>query len=162
MVRKRTNPAVEPAGGFPGLSNDDTDYIIFRIGEIYLNRAEANYYLGNTGSALTDLNMIRARAGMPDKATIDEATLQNERLVELSWENHSYWDLRRWRVAEAELDGKRMAGVKWYYNYNTSKYRVDFINAEGVPRIFQSHYYYMPFPVERLTENNNLVQNPGY
>ncbi len=162
MPKKRTNPTVEPAGGFPGLSNEDTDYQIFRLGEIYLNRAEANYYLGNTGPALTDLNMIRARAGMPDKLAIDEPTLQNERLMELSWENHSFWDLRRWRIAEAELDGKRMAGVKWYYNYNTSKYRVDFINAEGVPRIFQSHYYYMPFPVERLAENNNLVQNPGY
>ena len=67
-----------------------------------------------------------------------------------------------WRIAEETLDGVRMAGVNWYYNYDTKKYQIDFINAEGVPRIFQSHYYYMPMTVERMTENSNMVQNPGY
>jgi len=162
MVKKRTRPDVEPSGGFPGLSNDDTDYQVFRLGEIYLNKAEALYYLGQDAQALATLNIIRARADMPPKAAIDEPTLQNERLVELSWENHSYWDLRRWRIAEQVLDGVRMVGIKWYYNYNTKKYRVDLINAEGVPRIFQSHYYYLPLSIERVTENPNMVENPGY
>jgi hypothetical protein len=162
MVKKRTRPDVEPSGGFPGLANDDTDFRIFRLGEIYLNKAEALYYLGQDAEALTTLNRIRQRAGMPDKTEITEEILQNERLVELSWENHSYWDLRRWRIAEQVLDGVRMQSVKWYYNYNTSRYQVDLVNAEGVPRIFQSHYYYLPLSVERTTENSNLVENPGY
>ena len=162
MVKKRTNETVEPSGGFPGLANDETDVIIFRLGEVYLNRAEANFYLDNDAEALADLNIIRARAGMPAKLAIDEATIQSERLIELTWENQSWWDMRRWRIAEAELDGKRMAGVKWYYNYNTAKYRVDFINGEGVARIFLSHYYYLPMTLDRTSENPNIVQNPGY
>ncbi len=162
MVRKRTNPAVFPSGGYPGLFNDETDYIIFRLGEIYLNLAEASYYLGNTSEALDALNRVRERAGMPPKTEITEDILQNERLVELSWENHSYWDLRRWRIAQEVLDGVRMAGIKWFYNYETKKYMVDLINAEGVPRIFQSHYYYLPLGISRVTENPNMVENPGY
>jgi len=162
MVRKRTNPNVQPSGGFPGLKNDDTDYIIFRLGEIYLNLAEAAFYLGNTSEALTALNTLRARAGMPPKTEITEEILQNERLVELTWENQSYWDERRWRIAEGLLDGVRMAGVKWWYNYDTKKYQIEFINAEGVPRIFKSHYYYLPIGLDHITDNPNMVENPGY
>jgi len=162
MVRKRTNPDVDPSGGFPGLKNDGTDYIIFRLGETYLNLAEAAYYLGRTAEALAALNRVRERAGMPPKSEITEEILQNERLVELSWENQSYWDIRRWRIAEQLLDGVRMAGVKWIYNYDTKKYQISFINAEGVPRIFKSHYYYMPLGIDRVVENPNMVENPGY
>jgi starch-binding outer membrane protein, SusD/RagB family len=162
MVKKRTRPDVYPSGGFPGLDNDDTDFSVFRLGEIYLNKAEAAHYLGNDSEALTLMNRVRERAGMPPKASFAMDEYQNERLVELSWENHSFWDLRRWRIAKETLDGVRMAGVKWYYNYDTKKYRIDFINAEGVSRIFQNHYYYMPMTVERMTENPNFVQNPGY
>ena len=162
MVRKRTNPDVNPSGGFPGLKNDPTDYIIFRLGETYLNLAEGLFYLGRDAEALDALNTVRARAGMPAKTEINIETIQTERLVELSWENHSYWDLRRWRIAEEILDGVRMAGVNWFYNYDTKKYIVDFINAEGVPRIFKSHYYYMPLGVSRIVENPNMVEHPGY
>ncbi|MEM7371715.1 MAG: RagB/SusD family nutrient uptake outer membrane protein [Bacteroidota bacterium] len=162
MVRKRTNPNVEPSGGFPGLKNDDTDYIIFRLGEIFLNLAEAHFYLDQTAQALDALNAVRERAGMPPKAEINDDILQNERLVELSWENQSYWDERRWRIAEALLDGVRMAGIKWIYNYETKKYQIEFINAEGVPRIFKSHYYYMPLGISRVADNPNMVENPGY
>jgi len=162
MVRKRTDEDVSPSGGYPGLFNDETDYVVFRLGEIYLNLAEANFYLNNTAEAMAALNRVRERAGMPPKTEITEDILQNERLVELSWENQSYWDLRRWRIAQEVLDGVRMAGVKWWYLYETKKYQVELINAEGVPRLFQDHNYYLPFGTARVAENPNLVENPGY
>lgn len=162
MVKKRTRPDVEPSGGFPGLVNDDTDFKVFRLGEMYLNKAEAAYYLGNNAEALSSMNRIRERAGMPPKAVFNMTEYQNERIVELMWENHSYWDLRRWRIAEETLNGARMTGVRWFYNYDTEKYRVAFINAEGNPRIFLSHNYYLPFRLNRVIENPNMVQNPGY
>ena len=162
MVKKRTDPNVSPSGGFPGLFNDDRDYIVFRLGEVYLNLAEANFYLNNTTVALAALNRVRERAGMPPKTEITEDILQNERLVELSWENHSYWDLRRWRIAQEVLDGVRMAGVKWFYLYETKKYAVELIKAEGVPRLFQAHNYYLPLGTARVAENPNLAENPGY
>lgn len=160
MIKKRLNPAIQPTGF--NLQNDDTDYIIFRLGEIYLNLAEAAFYLNKPTEALVALNKVRERAGMPDKTEITEDNIQNERLVELTMENQSYWDLRRWRIAEDVLNGKRMQGIKWIYNFDTQKYQITFINAESVPRIFQNYYYYLPLGIDRVTENPNMVENPGY
>ncbi|MGC4234957.1 MAG: RagB/SusD family nutrient uptake outer membrane protein [Niabella sp.] len=158
MVRKRCNEAMKPE---PVIA-DETDYIIFRLGEIYLNLAEAAFYLGYNDEALTTLNTLRARANMPPKAAITEQVIQNERLVELSWENHSYWDLRRWRTAKAWLDGKRMRGLQYAYNYDTKKYRITLTNAEGVARTFMDRNYYLPLGVGRVAENPNFIENPDY
>ena len=159
MVRKRCNESMKlPTDVF----NDQTDYIVFRLGEIYLNLVEAAYYLNYTDEALTTLNRLRERADMPPKTIIDEATIQNERLVELSWENHSYWDIRRWRIAKQLLDGVRTQGLVFTYNYDTKKYRIRLIAGEGVARIFQDRNYYMPLGVNRVAENPNFVENPDY
>jgi len=142
--------------------NDQTDYIIFRLGEMYLNLSEAAFYLNLTNEALTMLNSLRQRANMPPKAAINEATLRNERLVELSWENQSYWDIRRWRIAKQLLDGVRTKGLIFTYNYDNKKYIITMKNAEGVARIFQDRNYYLPLGINRVAENPSLVDNPGY
>lgn len=141
---------------------DDTDYIAFRMGEIYLNMAEAAFYLGNTSEALNAINTLRARAGMPPKAAITEDVIRNERAVELTFEDHRYYDLRRWRIAEQVLNGLRTKGLKYVYNYDTKKYQISLKNAEGVARTFQERHYYYPLGVNRLADNPNLVENPGY
>ena len=161
MVKKRCNEnIIMPTDVF----NDETDCIIFRLGEIYLNLAEAAYYLGYNNEALIMLNRIRERAGMPPKAEINEAILQNERLVDLTWENHSYWDIKRWRIAKDVLDGVRMQGLRYTYNYDTKKYRIELVNAspETVARTFQERNYYLPLGVNRVAENPNLIENPDY
>ena len=158
MIRKRTNENLKTQP----VINDETDYIVFRVGEMYLNLAEAAYYLGYTGEALTVLNRLRERADMPPKTVITEDVIRNERLVELTWENHSYWDLRRWRIAKDVLDGVRLKGLKFTYNYDTKKYKIAIINAEGVARTFQDRNYYLPLGVDRVAENPNFVENPGY
>jgi hypothetical protein len=158
MVRKRTNENIYPEN----LTNDDTDYIIFRLGEVYLNLAEAAFYLGKDSEALTALNRLRQRAGMPPKTSISAPVIQNERLVELTWENHSYWDIRRWRIAKSLLDGVRLKGMEFTYMYNTKKYKIALPNAEGVARTFQDHNYYLPLAVGKTSENPNIVENPGY
>lgn len=158
MVRKRCNENMTPEP----VRNDETDYIIFRIGETYLNLTEAAYYLGKNGEALEALNRLRERAGMPPKLEITEDIIQNERLVELTWENQSYWDLRRWRIAKDVLDGVRMQGCEYTYNYDTKKYKIKLNNAEGVARTFLDHNYYLPLGVDRVSENPKIVENPGY
>lgn len=158
IPRKRVNETMTP----DGVQSDDTDYIIFRVGEIYLNLAEAALYLNKDAEALNLLNRVRQRAGMPPKSSINEEILQNERLVELTWENQSYWDLRRWRIAKDVLHGKRFQGLEYTYNYDTKKYIISFKNAEGVARTFLDHNYYLPLGISRITENNNFVENPGY
>jgi len=158
MVRKRCNEKMKTEP----VINDETDCIIFRLGETYLNLAEAAFYLGYTQEALDALNRLRQRADMPPKSMITEAIIQNERLVELTWENHSYWDIRRWRIAKQVLDGVRMRGLQYTYNYNTKKYKITLTNAEGVARIFQDRNYYLPLGVDRVAENPNFVENPDY
>src|SRR5690606_19234019 len=158
MVRKRANENLKTQP----VINDDTDYIIFRLGEMYLNLAEAAVYLNKPDEALTALNRLRERADMPPKTMITEDIIQNERLVELTWENHSYWDLRRWRIAEEVLDGVRLKGLKYIYNYDTKKYQITLINSEGVARTFQKRNYYLPLGVGRVAENPKFVPNPGY
>jgi hypothetical protein len=159
MVRKRCNEKmILPTDVY----NDDTDYIIYRMGEIYLNLTESAYYLNHTGEALDALNRLRQRAGMPPKTEITEAIIQNERLVELCWENQSYWDIRRWRIAKQLLDGVRMRGLQFTYNYDTKEYKILVINAEGVARTFQDWYYYLPLGIDRIADNPSLVENPGY
>ncbi len=73
---------------------------VIRISEMYLNRAEANYELGNTAAALADLNQIRTRAGLAAApATLSGVALLsdilNQRRIELAFEGHRFHDLKR-------------------------------------------------------------------
>ncbi len=148
---------VHPLGG-----EDDSDYYVFRLGEIYLNLAEAALYLGKTGEALDALNAVRVRANMPPKTEITEDNLRNERAVELAFEDHRYWDIRRWRIAVQVLDNVRMQGLRYDYNYDTQKYQIKLKNGDGVVRVFQERNYYFPLTVDRVVDNPNFVENPGY
>ncbi|MFC2098574.1 RagB/SusD family nutrient uptake outer membrane protein [Bacteroidota bacterium] len=147
-----------------------TDYMVFRLGEIYLNLAEAAYALGGKDAeALDALNTVRRRADMPDKTTIDWPIIQNERAVELAFERHRYWDLRRWRIAETVLSSasRPFTGVVWRKDYsNPGMYEIIHTTTgaatDGWPRIFLSHHYYFPISQQRTQENTALVENPGY
>jgi hypothetical protein len=157
-LRKRLDESRQlPIGGL-----DDTDYIVFRLGEIYLNMAEAAFHLGMTGEALDAINMIRDRAGMPARVGLTWDNIMQERQVELFAEDHRYWDLRRWRTAVETLDGKRLKGLQYVYNQDEGTYTVKFKNAEGKSRIFQERHYYLPFGLARLADAPALVENPGY
>lgn len=138
------------------------DYHIFRLGETYLNLAEAAFYLEKTGEALDALNEIRKRAGMPALDTIDEDAIRNERAVELVFEEHRFWDLRRWRIAEEVLNNTMHKGLSFVYNHDTKKYQISVKDAIRSPRIFLSHHYYYPLTLNKLSDNPNLVENPGY
>ena len=138
------------------------DYHIFRLGETYLNMAEAAFYLNKPEEALTYLNEIRQRAGMPDKLTIDEETIRNERAVELVFEDHRFWDLRRWRIAEEVLNGVKHQGLSFVYNHDTKKYKITVKNAISNAREFLPQHYYFPLTLNKLSDNPNLVENPNY
>jgi starch-binding outer membrane protein, SusD/RagB family len=158
LVRKR----IDEGEINPGRGTSKTDYMIFRYGEILLNAAEAAFYLNKPGDALNYINLIRERAGMPFHTSISENDIRHERRVELAYEDHRYWDLRRWRVAQQELDGLRTQGLEFTYHYNEDKYQLQLKNGEASVRIFQERHYYFPLGVNRLAENPNLIENPGY
>ncbi|WP_108424488.1 RagB/SusD family nutrient uptake outer membrane protein [Flagellimonas amoyensis] len=151
----------------------DTDYIIFRLGEIYLNYAEAAIELGNDGEALWAINKIRERAGMPLYTSISRDLVRKERKVELAFEGNRYFDLRRWRVAENELS-QGFHGLQFTldgssfeegsYDVLTAKYILTIENnVNGTPTpIFDERNYYLPIGLSRTGQNPNLEENPGY
>ncbi|GAB1308714.1 RagB/SusD family nutrient uptake outer membrane protein [Urechidicola sp. KH5] len=159
LLRKRVDEGTE----FPIGNTDDTDYIVFRLGETYLNLAEAAFHLGYTDEALDAINMIRARAGMPARTSLTLENIQQERRVELFAEDQAYWDLRRWRIAVDVLNGTNLQGLKFTYNGATDKYKIQIRRGASTgPRVFQEKHYYLPITINRVADNPNLVENPGY
>ncbi|MBC7893503.1 MAG: RagB/SusD family nutrient uptake outer membrane protein, partial [Sphingobacteriaceae bacterium] len=80
----------------------------YRYAEVLLNAAEAAFELGQTGVAVGYMNAVRARAGLVIPLTPGDLTFDrivHERKVELSFENHLLWDMKRWRIAHIVWDG---------------------------------------------------------
>jgi len=138
-------------------------WIVFRLSEIYLNYAEAEAELGNTATALTYLNKIRQRAGMPDVVSAGGSDLidkiRQERRVELCFEGHRFFDLRRWGIAD-QGNGAALGIIITPTNAQntTFSYQVDTVQQ----RVWQSSFYYYPIPRSEIQANPNLTQNPGY
>jgi len=146
------------------LTESRTDFQIFRYGEILLNFAEAAFELGKSGEALNAINQIRDRAGIAKLTAVDREKIHHERKVELAFENHRYWDLRRWRKAETSLT-RSFSGMQYILDYATKKYKILIVNdVDGAttPPKFPAHTYYFPITKARIAQNQNLVENPGY
>jgi hypothetical protein len=141
-----------------------TDWQLFRYGEILLNYAEAAFELGKSADALGAINQLRDRAGIALLSSIDREKIRHERKVELAFEAHRYWDLRRWRIAEKELTINR-SGLQYSLDYNTRKFKllvVENIDGTVSPPLFYDYNYYFPITLVRTGNNPKLVENPGY
>lgn len=152
-------------------------YVHLRYAEILLNYAEAAAELGQTEEALEKLNAVRARVGMPDvpadggpNRTLMER-IRQEREVELAFEGHRYFDVRRWLIgpeAYKNAKGVRVVGrltskadpeaqqlVRNWYDYEYNVFTVQ-------EREWKDKNYFVPIPLEEMNRNPKLVQNPGY
>jgi starch-binding outer membrane protein, SusD/RagB family len=145
-------------------SNSGTDYIVFRYAEVLLNFAEAAFELGKEGEAIIPVNQIRSRAGISSLSSITRDEIRHERKVELAFEGHRYWDLRRWRTATTELT-RSFSGLRYILDYSTRKYKLQILNnidgASNTPRFVNDNYYF-PITLKRTGSNKNLIENPGY
>jgi hypothetical protein len=146
------------------LNRSEQPWIDLRYGEVLLNRAEAAMELGNSGDALTSVNLIRSRAGATPYTSIDLTKVRNERRMELAFENQYYWDLKRWRTADVVLDRAHFKGLMPYYVFNENKYiflaEPELYNREYT---FQKQFYYEGIPGGEIGKNPNLLpNNPNY
>jgi hypothetical protein len=146
-----------------GAGNTNAMWPYFRYAEILLNYAEANYYLGNEDVARQYLNMVRSRTGvqMPPVADSGAALFQrivNERRVELAFEEHRFFDARRWKIAEEvfSIGHTRMYITKDAQGHKTYEVR------SHMPAHFYPHNYLLPIPLQEIEKNGLLQQNPGY
>ena len=146
-----------------GPRRSSTDWMVFRLGEIYLNLAEAAFELDKQDEALEAVNKIRQRAGMPEYTSITRENIRAERKVELAFEANRFWDVRRWRTAVTDLT-KEYTGLRYILDYKTRKYKLELVsNITGDPSPkFEEKYYYYPITLSRTSANPNLVENPGY
>lgn len=146
------------------LMESRTDYQIFRFAEILLNHAEAALELGGKDAeALEDVNRIRKRAGIKELASVNMQQLRHERKVELAFENHRYWDLRRWREADTKLT-RSFTGLQYVFDYKSRKFKILFIDeVDGANHpSFPKRSYYFPITKARIAQNSNLIENPDY
>ncbi|MBO4801750.1 MAG: RagB/SusD family nutrient uptake outer membrane protein [Bacteroidaceae bacterium] len=139
-------------------------WILFRLGEFYLNYAEAVFHA--TGSAndatygLTAneaINKLRTREDiqMP-KFTEDGdawvARYERERLVELAFENHRFWDVRRWKK-----------GAQYFKTIQVATISSDLMMTRStVTRQWDEKFNFYPIPQSERIKNPNLTQNPGW
>lgn len=143
--------------------SSDQDWIFLRYAEVLLNYAEAkNEASGPDASVYSAINAIRKRAGMPDlEAGLSKdqmrAKIRNERRIELAFEEHRFFDIRRWKIAESLLNGP-LYGVKMTKSGNTITYtRVAFEN-----RSFPSKLYVLPIPQSEVDKNPAAKQIAGW
>jgi len=139
-------------------------WIWFRYGEVLLNYAEAMYKLGDEATCREYINKIRSRPGvnMPP-VTESGAALWNrlvqERRIELVFEEHRFFDVRRWKTATEVFSQNRMR-MKVNKDPGTGKktYTVQFFQ----PAKFNDWNYLAPIPQEVIDQNSLITQNPGY
>lgn len=137
-------------------------WVEIRLGEVYLNRAEANYRLGNSGAAMADMNAVRARKGiaLPAKTGLAGdalfSAIRQERKIELSFEGHLYWDMRRWKLAHTEYNNYRVHGMK--ISKNAAGYLYQYIDCDLQDRKFLAKTYVFPVPYSELANNSAIMQ----
>ena len=152
-------------------------WMIFRYGEILLNAAEAYNEAEGPAKAYSYINEVRARAGMPAYADMSQSELRerirNERRIELAFEDHRFFDVRRWKlydnVTPTGETGKprynqflNLYGVKVTGSADTPSYTFGLAETVNSRTFVNPKSYYFPIPANEVKRAPNLGQNPGW
>jgi hypothetical protein len=138
---------------------------LMRYAEVLLNYAEAkNEYDGPTPEVYAAIEAIRERAGLSPfqlpggltKETMRDV-IRNERRVELAFEGHRFFDVRRWMIAE-ETENKMMTGMEVVRDGSSVEYNVFNVRKHN----FRPAMYFWPIPYGEVAKSPELLQNPYY
>ncbi|NLN31477.1 MAG: RagB/SusD family nutrient uptake outer membrane protein [Bacteroidales bacterium] len=142
-------------------------WVEFRYSEILLNYAEACIETGGADmqNGLDALNMVRNRAGLPDRVTTDQAEarkwVRHERYIEHFAEGHQWYDMRRWMTAPDVIDHvyemkiREFVNGDWEWEYDLS--------AKPDDRSWASdRFYWIPLTRSEINKAPQLEQAPGY
>lgn len=159
---------IDPSVNHSTSEKQSVPWRFFRYAEVLLNYAEASIELGEEGDARDAINQIRLRAGMPDVNDSGDALrqrLRNERRVELAFEEHRYWDVRRWMIAPDVYSNA--LGIQIRVEATDHRDRSTYTNYQYATlhiqnRDWQDRSYFVPIPLDEIQRNSELVQNPGY
>lgn len=145
----------------------------FRIAEAYLIAAEAAFELNDNASSVMYINVIRNRAGIQPLTAVVFDDIVREYRVEFAFEDHRYWDLKRWRLADKVWNGvqddpyaQQWALFPYKVNAPGSQYDGKWVfikrqvNTEPYPRYFQMKNYYNFVNMDWVNNNPLFVKNP--
>ena len=159
--RKFMIESIPPSGSSVKPENP---WIFFRLAEFYLNYAEIMYELGNEEQAREYVNKVRARqsVNMPPVTASGEKLrdkIRNERRVELAFEGHRFFDVRRWCIADETENRDLLAMNIQKQADGTKTYEVTML----LKRSFLEQHKLVPIPRTEIDKSEgSLVQNPGY
>lgn len=175
LIRKYLNPEQENTNW----NQSSQNWIDIRYAEVLLNRAEAAAELVAAGitsdpsgdnykdEAFKCINLIRERAGATLLTSSAELTIdivRTERRKELSFENKTYWDLKRWRIIHKEQSARTYRTLQPFFAADAMKYFMDIKYQEQSGKVytFDTRNYYQQIPNGEITKNPHCKQNPGY
>ena len=157
----------------PAYANTVHDFIYFRYAEILLDFAEAtNEYSGPSTAVYNALISLRARAGIQAGATnsyglaqgMDQdqmrAVIQNERRIEMAFEERRFWDIRRWKIAGQSYNSGPLQGVDIQQSVSGSL-TYNPMNVLTTAFIDPKMYFY-PIPYGEVVKNPQMQQNPSW
>ena len=163
LMKKHHNP-----DRIPWQYTPNQMWVYIRLGEIYLNAAEAINEYSGPADAYKYVNAIRKRAGLPDlpegltKEQMREK-IRHERRIELAFEVHRFFDVRRWLIAP-ETQGVPIHSMNIYEGENQQD-PAFYQRIEVEKRVFVSPKHYF-FPVDQVEidkhEKGELVQSLGW
>ena len=144
-------------------------FVLIRYAEVLLNKAEACYRKGDTEGANAAVKAIRGRVGLPYTSKSGDAlwkAIRQERRVELAFEDHWYWDLRRWKEAAEDwptgLNNYQVHGLKIESTAVAGQYKYTYVSVDDRDRNFPSKMYRFPIPDGELNSNPLVNQYPEW
>lgn len=150
FLRKLMDESLIDIKGTPSTQS----WVELRYAEVLLNKAEAAYRLNKMSDAREALNEVRERVDLPPKNSSGNEWFndyRNERQVELSYEGHLFWDMRRWELAHIEYNNYRAHGFK------ITGDNYEYIDVDYQDRKFLEKTYVLPIPDSELA-NNSLIE----
>lgn len=139
----------------------------FRLAEMYLNYAEAKFELGDEGTARTYLNKVRARASVNMPAILATVTgnalrerIRNERRIELAFESHRFFDIRRWKIANV-IENRPIRGMDIIKNVSTGVTTYSPVQLI-VKNPYQDKMNFLPIETAEIRRSKDLTQTKDW
>jgi len=157
---------LDPATAGQYFRNTNT-WVEFRYAEILMNYAEACIELGGADlqKGIDALNMVRNRAGLPDRVTTDQAAarqyVRDERNIEFFAEGHRFYDMRRWMIMENVIEPIYSMRVE-HYDDGFTKWIYNKADKADDRMFTDKKFYWVPMSRDEMNKAPQLQQNPGY
>lgn len=155
-------------------ANVTRHWVLFRYAEVLLSIAEAvNEESGPVQEVYDNLVLVRERAGiiagddglygLPPLADVSKealrAIIQNERRIEMAFEEQRFWDIRRWKIAE-DVMNEPLLGMRIEKQQDGSFTYTPFTASTSTFDAAKMYWY--PVPFNEMQTNSRMVQNPGW